>query len=143
VHDALLALHVIAAVFLLGPIAAAGPATARAVRARDISGIRAAQRTLRIYGWASLLVLVLGLGLVRREWGVAFGDAWVWVSITLFVIATALVVGLALPAQQDALADLDTGADPARQLGKIMAGASLASLAYVAIAVLMVYQPGG
>lgn len=142
-HDALLALHVIAAVFLLGPVAAAGPSSARAVHAHDAGGIRIAQRTLRIYGWASLAVLVLGLSLVRRQWDVAFGDTWVWVSIALFVVATAMVVGLALPAQQDALSDLDTGADPTRHLGKIMGGIGVASLAYVAIAVLMIYKPGG
>jgi uncharacterized membrane protein len=143
-HDVLLSLHVIAAVFFLGPVAAAGPATARATRAGDVGAVESSARLMRIYGYGSLLVALFGLGLVQKKWGAEFGDTWVWLSLALFVVALGAIVAVAVPAQEDVVEALrDGAADKAKSaLGKVMGASSLASIAYVVIIVLMVTKPG-
>lgn len=143
-HDVLLSLHIITAVFLIGPVAAAGPAIARATRAGDVGAVESSARMMRIYGYGSLLVALFGLGLVQKKWGAQFGDTWVWLSLALFVVALAAIVAVAVPAQEDLAEALRSGAaDKAKSaLGKVMGGSSLASIAYVVIIVLMVTKPG-
>jgi uncharacterized membrane protein len=143
-HNALLSLHVIAAVFFLGPVAAAGPATARATRTGDVGAVESSARLMRIYGYGSLLVALFGLGLVQKKWGAEFGDTWVWLSLALFVVALAAIVAVAVPAQEDVVEALREGAaDKAKSaLGKVMGASSLASVAFIVIIVLMVTKPG-
>jgi uncharacterized membrane protein len=144
VHDFLLTLHVIAAVFFIGPIAAAGPATARATRAGDAGAVESSARIMRIYGYGSLLVALFGLGLVQKKWGAEFGDTWVWLSLVLFLASVAAIVAFAVPAQEQLVEALrGDAADKAKSaLGKVMGASSLASVAYVVIIVLMVTKPG-
>ena len=143
-HHFLLSLHLIAAVFFIGPIAAAGPATARATRAGDVGAVESSARMMRIYGYGSLLVALFGLGLVQKKWHAEFGDTWVWLSLLLFVITLGLVIGVAVPAQEQLVEALRGGAaDRVKSaLGKVMGASSLASVAYVVIIVLMVTKPG-
>ena len=141
----LLSLHLISAVFFIGPVAAAGPATARATRAGDVGAVESSARMMRIYGYGSLLVALFGLGLVQKKWHAEFGDTWVWLSLILFVISLGLVIGVAVPGQEQLVEALRGGAaDKAKSaLGKVMGASSLASIAYVVIIVLMVTKPGG
>ena len=144
-HHFLLSLHLIAAVFFIGPIAAAGPATARATRAGDVGAVESSARMMRIYGYGSLLVALFGLGLVQKKWHAEFGDTWVWLSLVLFVVALGLVIGVAVPAPGAAGRGSSNGgaADRVKSaLGKVMGASSLASVAYVVIIVLMVVKPG-
>ena len=143
-HNFLLSLHLISAVFFIGPVAAAGPAIARATRAGDVGAVESSARMLRIYGYGSLLVALFGLGLVQKKWHAEFGDTWVWLSLALFVVALGVIIGVALPAVEQ-LGDALRGgaADKTKAaLGKVMGASSLASIAYVAIIVLMVTKPG-
>jgi uncharacterized membrane protein len=94
-------------------------------------------RSVTGYGWASLLVAVFGFGLVRDEF--SFSDGWLIASIVLFVVASVLVLGLLGPMLRHAAA----GRDSAAQAPRAAAVAGVASLCYVAIAVLMVWKPGG
>jgi hypothetical protein len=91
-----------------------------------------------IYGWASLLVAVLGFTLIREEWGNEISDGWLIGSIVLWLVATALVLGLLAPMLRRAV-----GTDgPAAALApRAAVVGGLASVAYVAVAVLMVWQP--
>lgn len=140
----MLSLHLIAAVFFIGPVAAAGPAIARATRAGDVGAVESSARMMRIYGYGSLLVALFGLGLVQKKWHAEFGDTWVWLSLVLFVVALGVIVGLALPAVDQLVEALRGGsADKAKAaLGKVMGASSVASVAYVVIIVLMVTKPG-
>jgi uncharacterized membrane protein len=144
VQDTILSLHVIAAIFLIGPVTAAGPAIARATRAGDAGAVGSAARMLRIYGFGSLLVALLGFGLVQKKEGFAFSQAWIWISLILFLVALGAVLGVALPAAEQLLVAMREGtADKAKAaVGKVMGGTGLASIAYVVIAVLMVTKPG-
>jgi uncharacterized membrane protein len=134
---ALLVVHVVLAIFLIGPLVAAANQVARSLRGGSGDTLRLLSRSVTGYGWASLLVAVFGFGLVRDEF--SFSDGWLIASIVLFVVASVLVLGLLGPMLRRAAA----GRDSAAQAPRAAAVAGVASLCYVAIAVLMVWKPGG
>ncbi|HEX5495994.1 MAG TPA: DUF2269 family protein [Mycobacteriales bacterium] len=140
----LLTLHLISAVFLIGPLAAAGIQGIRVTRAGDAGGLRATTRLVTIYGWASLAVLVFGLSLVQgkdRGVHVAFGEGWVIASLILFVLAFGLVIGVLRPALRSAVALVEAGQSSAGLTGRVAASSGVVSLLYLALVVLMVYRP--
>jgi uncharacterized membrane protein len=139
----LLTAHVVAAIFIIGPLVAVANQAARALRDGEPGALRAQARLVRIYGWASLAVGVLGVALVRRAWRATFGEGWVIASLALFVVASALVLGLLVPLLGRAVGVAESG-QPTRDLvGRAASVSGVGSLLYLAIAVLMVYQPGG
>lgn len=133
---ALLVVHVVLAIFVIGPLVAAANQAARALRADDGRGLAVLSRTVTIYGWGSLLVAVFGFGLVRDD--VSFSDGWLIGSIVLFVVAAVLVLGLLGPLLRRAVA---AGGDTADLAGRAATIGGIASLCYVVIAILMVWQP--
>lgn len=136
----MLTIHVVLAIFLIGPLVAAANQAPRALRAGDAGGLRVLSRTVSIYGWASIAVGVVGFGLVQERYGNELTDGWLIASILLFLVATLLVVLVVAPLLRAAAAD-ETGR--AKHLaGRIGALAGMASLCYAVIAVLMVWQPG-
>ena len=139
----LLVLHVVLAIFLIGPLVAAANQAARALRGPDpAGGLAFVARTVTIYGWASLAVAVFGLALVREDYGNTFSDSWLIASLVLFVVATVLVLGLLAPMLRRAAAGTAGTAGTTRALApRAAAVGGVASLCYVVIAVLMVWQP--
>jgi uncharacterized membrane protein len=133
---ALLVVHVVLAIFVIGPLVAAANQVARALRARDSGGLAVLSRTVTIYGWGSLLVALFGFGLVRDD--VSFSDGWLIGSIVLFVVAAVLVLGLLGPMLRRAAA---TGGDTAGLAPRAAVIGGIASLCYVLIAILMVWRP--
>jgi uncharacterized membrane protein len=181
---ALLVVHVVLAIFLIGPLVAAANQVARSLRGGSGDTLRLLARTITIYGWASLLVALFGFGLVRDEF--SFSDGWLIASIVLFVVASVLVLGLLAPMLRRAVGTTTgtitgttagTAGPPAAgtpaagtpAAGTAAAGTpaagtaaggtepggtaalapraavvgGIASLCYVAIAVLMAWKPGG
>jgi uncharacterized membrane protein len=132
---AVLVIHVVLAIFLIGPLVAAANQVPRALRAGSGDTVRLLSRTVTVYGWASLLVAVVGFGLVRDRF--SFSDGWLIASLVLFVVASVLVLGLLVPLLRGAT---ENGGVLAPRAAVI---AGIASLCYVAIAVLMAWKPGG
>jgi uncharacterized membrane protein len=87
---AILWLHIVAAIFTLGPVTAAIMSTPRYIRKRNIVVVGYLYRITRIYAIASLLTLIFGL--VITELLHYFSKPWVSVSITLYVVALVLLV---------------------------------------------------
>jgi hypothetical protein len=87
---AILWLHIVAAIFTLGPVTAAIMSTPRYIRKRNRVVVGYLCRVTEIYTMASVLVLVFGLILTQllRE----FSKPWVSASITLYVVAVVLLV---------------------------------------------------
>jgi uncharacterized membrane protein len=144
-YAVVLALHLIAVVFLVGPSAVAATVSARHARQGHAEALRDGMRTTRVYTLATLLAVLLGTGLVGlgdvgAQW--EMGQLWVSASYALWIVAVALLLGLVVPAQAKALKALEAGDGAQEQAGRIAAGAGLASLAYVVIVVLMVAKPG-
>jgi Ca2+/Na+ antiporter len=105
--QAILALHIAAAIFALGPGTAAIMSTPRYIRKGNAAVVGYLYRTTRIYAIGSVLVLVFGLILAQIQH--EFSKWWISVSITLYVVAAVLLV-LILRDQRKALAALQSAA---------------------------------
>ena len=140
-----LALHLLTVAAVIGPLLAAPPMAARAVRAGRLDALRDHTRTTRLYALASLVVVVLGsamvgLGDVGDQW--SFGQVWVSASYLLWLVAVVLLLVVVVPAQATAAERLEAGGDAAGLAQRISAAGGLAALSLAAVIVLMVLKPG-
>jgi uncharacterized membrane protein len=138
----LLTLHLVAAVFLIGPLVAAANQAANALRKGDAGGLRTLARIVTIYGWCSLLVLVFGAGLVQDKYNYSWGETWLLISLILFVLASVLMIGLLGPLLRRATTTIGAGGKVPDLAGRAGMLGGVASLCYLVIVVLMVYKPG-
>jgi hypothetical protein len=104
---AVLWLHLVAAIFTIGPGTAAIMSTPRYIRRQNTVLVGYLYRTTRIYSLAALLTLVFGAVLAGMEH--KFSQWWISVSLTLFVVAFVLLM-LIIRDQRTALTAL-TAAD--------------------------------
>jgi uncharacterized membrane protein len=130
--------HIAAVMLLLGPLAIATTTTPRYIRNKDVAVVRYLNRSTRIFGYSSILVLIFGLGIAHRN----ISKPWLSVSMTLFVIGLAMVVFVVEPDQRKAVAALDSGADADVQRGRIVAISSIVAVIWLVVLALMVWQPG-
>lgn len=145
-YAVVLSLHLLTVAFLVGPAALAAMASPRLVRAGRADALRDASRTTRGCTLATVATVVLGsalvgLGDIGGQW--SMGQAWVSASYALWLVAVALTLALVVPAQAAAADALDAGQDAGGHASRIATGAGLATLAWSAIIVLMVFKPGG
>jgi Ca2+/Na+ antiporter len=84
----LLILHIGFAIFSLGPVTAATMSTPRYIRRGDAGVVRYLNRATRIYGLLALAIFLFGLLLAHGK----FSRAWLTVSMTLFIVAIALLL---------------------------------------------------
>lgn len=82
-------LHVVVAIFTIGPVTAAIMSTPRFIRKRNAVIVGHLYRTTRIYAIASLLVFVFGI--VLADMLNELSKPWLSVSMTLFVVALVLL----------------------------------------------------
>ena len=139
-------LHVVAAVFLVGPMAILPMTALRALRAGEWSMVSTLAVSTRVFSLASLLVAVLGFGVVGtadKRFDLSVTTSWVLTSIILYVIALALSLAVVVPTMKRAAGELEGGrGEAARALyGRIAAGSGVVSLLLVAVTVLMVWKP--
>ncbi|MGV9756120.1 hypothetical protein ACWDUC_09875 [Streptomyces tricolor] len=147
----LLAVHVIAAILAIGPVAVAAsmfPPAARRVLAAGTDGapadadgtgtgtLRLLHRICRVYAVVGVVVPVFGFA-TAGEMGV-LGSAWLIVSIVLTALAALVLGALVLPAQS---ALLEGGAGPERTARLAMA-TGVFNLLWATVTVLMIVRPG-
>ncbi|MGD0925183.1 MAG: hypothetical protein ABR926_08330 [Streptosporangiaceae bacterium] len=86
----LLWFHIGFVIFAIGPVTIASMSTPRYIRARNVGVLRYLSRMTRIFGAASLGVLLFGIiaGQSLHE----MAKAWVTASLTLFVVALVLLL---------------------------------------------------
>ena len=138
--------HVVGAVFVVGPMAILPMTALRAVRAGEWTLVATLARSTRAFSLLSLLVAVLGFGVVGtadEQFDLSVTTGWVLTSIVLYLLALALSLALVVPSLTRAAALLEDGrGEGARALyGRIAAGSGVVSLLLVAVTVLMVWQP--
>ncbi|MGY1821106.1 DUF2269 family protein [Geodermatophilus sp. SYSU D00079] len=133
-------LHVVAAVFLIGPMALLPQTALRAVRAGNGPMVELLTRSTRVFTWASLAVAVFGFGVSGVE-GIPLSRTWLWLSIVLYLLALVLSLVLVVPSLSRAAADLAGGRPATALYGRIAAGSGVVSLLLLAVAVLMVWKP--
>jgi hypothetical protein len=128
----------------------AASTAARALRAPDAEAARSAARTIRIYSFASVAVVVIGFGLMSAkvpgsstEHVAEFGDTWILLSIVFWGASIAVALGGLVPALQQAATTIADGGSVSSLTGRVAAFGGATALLYAAIVLLMVYQPGG
>ena len=134
-------LHIVGAIFLVGPVAAAGMYAPRYVRAGDPSALKLIRRITVGFGVGTLVVGLLGFGLVTGD-GPGW-QAWVIASILLWAVASALTLGVLVPTLDKALDASDSGAPTDVLIPRVLLGGMLPAVLYPVVAVLMVVGAGG
>lgn len=145
----MLALHLLTAIFAIGPLVGAVTTASRGLRKADAGATESAARTLTIYSYASVAVVVFGFGLMSAkdpqdptQHVAEIGDAWILISIALWAISLGLVLGLVVPTLTKATATIREGGPVNALVGKVAAFGGVTGLIYAAIVFLMVYKPG-
>lgn len=92
----------------------------------------------RIYAIVFAIAGVIGFGLISMSDSVIeWGDAWVWLSIVVWFVATGLLHGFVVPADRAAAAGDSSAAETSANIGLVV-------LALVVVLLyLMILQPGG
>lgn len=144
----MLTLHLLTAIFAIGPLVGAATTASRGLRKADASATAGAARTLTVYGYASVVVIIFGFGLMSatspytHKHVAEFSEPWIWISLLLWALSLALIFGLIVPALKQATATIGGGGASVDSLTpRVAAGGGLIGLIYLAIIILMVYQP--
>lgn len=143
----LVTLHVVAAVFVIGPMAILPQTALRAIRAGQGAMVQTLARSTMVFSVISLLVAVLGFGALATsdktdDWKIT--TPWVLISLVLYVVAVALSLFAVVPALRSAgehLTDPSTEQLRTPDYKRIAMGSGVASLLLVAVVVLMVWKP--
>jgi hypothetical protein len=150
VFELLLAVHLLFAIFAIGPLVHAATTAARAIRTGDATAAAASARMVRIYSYVSVLVVIVGFALMsldsprhKGEKVAKFSETWIWLSALLWLAAVAIALLVVVPALTAAGAVI-ARSEPARTLlPRVAAGGGAVGLIFAVIVFLMVYQPGG
>lgn len=145
-------LHVLTAVFIIGPMAILPMTAMRALRAGQGTHVMALARSTATTSWASLVVAVLGLGVLGMsdpKYDLSVTTPWVLISLVLYLVALALSLLAVVPALRRAGEHLNTRAGaaapapaPARShYRRVAASSGIVSILLVAVVVLMVWKP--
>jgi hypothetical protein len=119
--------HIGFVIFAIGPVTVATLSTPRYIRARNVGVLRYLSRMTRIFGAASLGVLLFGI--IAGQSLHDMTKTWVTASLTLFVVALVLLV-LIMRDQHKAIAALEGSlAAPAANTGEAAAAPAASSAA--------------
>ena len=144
-------LHVVGAVFIIGPMAILPMTAMRSVRAGQGAQVAVLAKSTYIFALASLLVALLGFGVL----GVSQNDGsddhatvstpWVLISIIMYALALGLTLLAVVPALRRAAEHLQNPAS--QELSKpdyrrIGIGSGVTSALLVIVVVLMTWRPG-
>ena len=110
----MLALHLLTAIFVVGPLVHITTTSARGLRTGDAVATAAAARGSRIYGALSTLVVILGFGLMSQKapWDKSrhvaeFGDLWIWLSVLLWLVGAAIALAVLEPSLRKATSAIE------------------------------------
>lgn len=136
-------LHVVAAVFIVGPMAILPMTAMRAVRAGNSSQVATLSKSTMIFSWLSLLVVIFGFGLMgMSDYDISMTTPWILWSLILWAVATIINLALVVPTMNKAARALADGPSDERSgYPAIAAGSGLATILLIAVVVLMVWKP--
>jgi hypothetical protein len=149
VFKLLLFLHLLAAIFAVGPLVGAATTASRALRNSDAGAATSAARAIRLYSYVSVVVVIFGMGLMSQKapWDSSeevaqIGDTWIWLSLLLWAAAMAVSLGVLAPSLTRAAAEIGSNGSASGTAGRVAGAGGVIGLIYAVIVVLMVYQPG-
>ena len=132
-------LHLVTAVFIVGPVAVLPMTALRALRAGDTGRTATSTRSLRLLSYLSLLVVVTGfgvMGLADPKYDLSITTPWIAASLLLYAVALLLTLTTVTPALAHAhQANVRAG------YRRAAAGSGLATLCLLGAVVLMVWKP--
>ena len=143
-----LALHVLAVVFVIGPLAHAATTAGRGIRTGDGAATALASRTARIYGNVSVVVVILGFGLMSmkdpdtHQKVAKFSETWIWLALLLWVVAMAIVMAVVVPTLDKATQLIAKQESVVSLTARVGAAGGVVGVLFAVIIVLMVYRPG-
>lgn len=144
-EDLLLAVHVLAGILFIGPVAvttslfprfALQTATGAQAERGGLDVARLLHRITRTYGILALAVPIVGLGLAAVQG--RLGEIWITIAMVLTAVAGGLLALRIVPAQRDALAGALDG--PGVRMLRVLTGGF--NLLWVVVVVLMIVRPG-
>ncbi|MCW2597006.1 MAG: hypothetical protein JWR06_2472 [Jatrophihabitans sp.] len=145
----LLALHLLFAIFAIGPLVHAATTAGRGVRRGDGAATASSARLLRIYSYGSAVVVLVGFGLMSaksptnpKQHVGEFGDTWIWLSLLLWVVAIGLVLGVVVPTLDKASALIQKEESVVSLTARVAAGGGIVAVLFAVIVFVMVYRPG-
>ena len=145
----LLALHLLTAIFVIGPLVHITTTSVRGLRKGDATATAAAARGSRIYGSLSVIVVILGFGLMsaKAPWDKSqhvaeFSDLWIWLSVVLWLVGAAVAIAVLEPSLRTATTEIEAGRPVDALKGRVAASGGIIGLLMAVIVFLMVYQPG-
>ena len=142
----LLAAHLVLAVFAIGPLVHAATTAGRGIRKGDGAATASASRVLRIYAYVSVLVVAAGSALMsQKEDGqklAEMSDTWIWLSLVLWLVAVALVLGVLVPTLDKATKQIGAEESVVALTARVAAAGGIVGILFLVIVVLMAYKPG-
>ena len=142
-------MHLLFAIFAIGPLVHAATTAGRGVRTGDAAATASSARLLKIYSYASVLVVLAGMALLSVDSPYAkgkkvgeFGDLWVWLSVVLWVVAVGIVLGVVVPTLTTVTEKVGRQESVAGLTGRVAASGGVVGLLFAVIVFLMVYRPG-
>lgn len=137
-------LHVLGAVFVIGPMTIVPMLALRAVRRKDAVQVQGLARSALGLGIGSLAVAVLGFGVMGTadpKYGLSVTTPWILWSIVLYAIAATVHLAVVVPLLRTAGR---TSPDRMRAAGygPLAATSGVVALLLVAVVILMVAHPG-
>lgn len=149
----LLFLHLLTAIFAIGPLVHAVTTASRGLRRSDPEAIAASSRMTKIYAGASILTVIFGFGLMSStspytgKKVASFGETWIWLSLGLWVVAAAIAIAVVVPALDRAsdgfaLTDRDADQPASSAVARVAASGGVVGILMAVVVALMVWQPG-
>jgi hypothetical protein len=143
------ALHLLFAIFAIGPLVHAATTAGRGVRTGDGAATASSARMLKIYSYASVLVVLAGMALMSmddpddktRKIG-EFSQTWIWLSVVLWFVAIAIVLAVIVPILNKATTLIQQQGSVVTLTARVAASGGVVGLIFAVIVFLMVYQPG-
>lgn len=148
VFKALLFLHLLGAIFAVGPLVHAATTAARGLRSGDATATAGAARTVRVYSVASLFVVAFGFALMSatspytHKTTATFGELWIWLSLLLWVAAVGIAFMVLAPTLERAAATIRQRGTASLAAGRVAASGGVVALVFAVIVLLMVVRPG-
>lgn len=138
-------LHVVTAVFIVGPMAILPMTGLRAIRAGNAAQVKTLATSVFVFSLVSLIVVIFGFGLLGMsdpKYHLSFGTTWIWLSTVAYLVALLLNLFLVVPALRKAAREVTKdGSGRQVRYPQIAAGSGIVSLLLLLVVVLMVWKP--
>jgi uncharacterized membrane protein len=149
--DLVTTLHVVAAVFIIGPMAILPMIGLQSVRTGNAPTLLRLAKSTNLFAMLSIIVFVLGFGALAvsdadDHWSI--GTPWILGAIILYLVAASLSLFVTAPVMRTKAHSLEdepdagTGTPHGARAYRLIAGSSgISSVALVGTVVLMVWKP--